>query len=152
MQLLRTIPGIGLITACTLFAAIPDIEHFQNGRGLAAWLGLVPSEHSSGYRRRLGGISKVGCPHLKPPWRSPTNWRASCSPSGSNKRAINHRPSPSNDDEAQCPRHRSSCPLSLRLRAASVSTQKENTTPLGTHPDGIHTHGSTVDNFLRQNR
>ena len=65
VQLLRTIPGIGLITACARFAAIADIEHFQNGRNLAAWLGLVPSEHSSGYRRRFGGISKVGCPHLR---------------------------------------------------------------------------------------
>lgn len=62
---LLTIPGIGLITACALVAAIPDIHQFKNGRHLAAWLGLVPSEHSSGHRRRLGAISKVGSPHLR---------------------------------------------------------------------------------------
>jgi transposase len=65
IQRLRTIPGIGLVTACALLGAIPDIQQFKNGRHLAAWLGLVPSEHSSGQRRRLGAISKVGSPDLR---------------------------------------------------------------------------------------
>lgn len=65
VQQLLSIPGIGLITACALVAAIPNIHVFKNGRHLAAWLGLVPSEHSSGNTRRLGAISKVGCPHLR---------------------------------------------------------------------------------------
>lgn len=65
VQHLLSVPGIGLISANALFAAIPDINQFKNGRHLAAWLGLVPSEHSSGNRRRLGAISKVGDPHLR---------------------------------------------------------------------------------------
>ena len=65
IQRLRTIPGIGLLIATALLAAITGLSAFKNGRQLAAWLGLVPSEHSSGQRRRLGGISKVGDGYLR---------------------------------------------------------------------------------------
>lgn len=65
IQALRTIPGVGLLTATALFAAIADIHAFRNGRQLACWLGLTPREHSSGGQRRLGRISKQGNPYLR---------------------------------------------------------------------------------------
>lgn len=65
IQALRTIPGVGLLTATALFAAIGDIRTFRNGRQLACWLGLTPREHSSGGHRRLGRISKQGDPYLR---------------------------------------------------------------------------------------
>lgn len=65
IQALRAIPGIGLLTATALFAAIGDIHAFRSGRQLACWLGLTPREHSSGGQRRLGRISKQGDPYLR---------------------------------------------------------------------------------------
>jgi transposase len=65
IQTLRTIPGIGLLTATALFAAIGDIHAFRSGRQLACWLGLTPREHSSGGHRRLGRISKQGDQYLR---------------------------------------------------------------------------------------
>lgn len=62
---LLTIPGIGLLTATALFAFIGDIHRFPSPRHLASWLGLTPREHSSGLRRRLGGISKRGDGYLR---------------------------------------------------------------------------------------
>jgi len=62
---LLTIPGIGLLTATALFAFIGDIRRFPSGRHLASWLGLTPREHSSGLKRRLGGISKRGDGYLR---------------------------------------------------------------------------------------
>jgi transposase len=59
-QRLQTIPGIGPVTATALIAAIGDVTQFKNGRHLAAWLGLVPREHSTGGQPRLLGISKRG--------------------------------------------------------------------------------------------
>jgi transposase len=59
-QRLQTIPGIGPVTATALIAAISDVTQFKNGRQLAAWLGLVPREHSPGGKPRLLGISKRG--------------------------------------------------------------------------------------------
>jgi transposase len=59
-QRLQTIPGIGPVTATALIAAIGDVTQFKNGRQLAAWLGLVPREHSTGSTSRLLGISKRG--------------------------------------------------------------------------------------------
>ena len=47
-QRLRTIPGIGPLTATALVAAVSDASAFKNGRQLAAWLGLVPRQHSTG--------------------------------------------------------------------------------------------------------
>jgi transposase len=59
-QRLQTIPGIGPVTAIALIAAIGDVTQFKNGRQLAAWLGLVPREHSTGGKPRLLGMSKRG--------------------------------------------------------------------------------------------
>jgi transposase len=57
---LATIPGVGPITATALVVAIGDIGRFRSGRHLAAYLGLVPKQHSSGGKERLGTISKRG--------------------------------------------------------------------------------------------
>jgi transposase len=59
-QRLMTIPGIGPITATALVAAVGDMGVFNNGRQFAAWLGLVPRQHSIGGQTHLLGISKRG--------------------------------------------------------------------------------------------
>jgi len=64
-QLLETIPGIGPITASALVATISDPSLFTSGRQLAAWLGLVPRQNSSGGKERLGRITKKGDPYLR---------------------------------------------------------------------------------------
>jgi len=51
-------PGIGPLTATALVATIGEAKTFHNGRQFAAWLSLVPRQHSSGGRQRLLGISK----------------------------------------------------------------------------------------------
>ena len=62
---LANIPGIGAITASAMVASIGDAQFFKNGRQLAAWLGLVPRQHSSGGKPTLLGISKRGDPYLR---------------------------------------------------------------------------------------
>ena len=63
---LMTIPGIGPKGATALLAAVgEDATLFSNGRGLAAWIGLVPRQHSTGGRDRLLGISKRGDVYLR---------------------------------------------------------------------------------------
>lgn len=62
---LEKIPGIGPITASALAASIGDAKNFDNGRQLAAWLGLVPRQHSSGGKLTLLGISKRGDTYLR---------------------------------------------------------------------------------------
>jgi transposase len=62
---LEKIPGIGPITASALVASIGDAKNFENGRQLAAWLGLVPKQHSSGGKQNLLGISKRGDTYLR---------------------------------------------------------------------------------------
>lgn len=57
---LATIPGIGPITASAIVASITDPAQFRSGRHLAAWIGLVPRQNSSGGKERQGGISKQG--------------------------------------------------------------------------------------------
>ena len=65
-QLLLSIPGVGLLTATALVAALgTDVSHFRNGRQLAAWLGLTPREYSSGQTRRLGAITRAGDRYLR---------------------------------------------------------------------------------------
>lgn len=64
-QRLLTIPGVGLLSATALVAAIGDINAFKNGRELAAWLGLVPRQHSTGGKSTLLGISKRGDTYLR---------------------------------------------------------------------------------------
>jgi transposase len=57
---LATIPGIGPITASLIAATVTDIGAFKSARHFAAWLGLVPRQHSTGGKARLGRITKVG--------------------------------------------------------------------------------------------
>jgi transposase len=64
-QRLMTIPGIGPLTATALIAAVGDVGIFKNGRQFAAWLGLVPKQHSTGGQSHLLGISKRGDSYLR---------------------------------------------------------------------------------------
>ena len=64
-QRLATIPGIGPITASALAASIADPHVFKSGRELAAWIGLVPRQTSTGGKQRLGRISKAGDHYLR---------------------------------------------------------------------------------------
>ena len=64
-QRLAKIPGIGPLTATALVASIGDAKNFHHGRELAAWLGLVPRQHSSGGKVLLLGISKRGDGYLR---------------------------------------------------------------------------------------
>jgi transposase len=64
-QRLVTIPGIGPVTATALIAAIGNGAAFRKGREFAAWIGLVPREHSTGGKQRLLGISKRGNSYLR---------------------------------------------------------------------------------------
>ncbi len=57
---LQALRGVALVSAATLVAELGDITRFTNPRQLMAYLGLVPSEHSSGSKRRQGGITKAG--------------------------------------------------------------------------------------------
>jgi len=64
-QRIATIKGVGPKTATAIVAAIGDGAEFKNGRHLAAWVGLVPRQFSSGDRKVLMGISKRGNQHLR---------------------------------------------------------------------------------------
>ena len=64
-QRLETIPGIGIIGATAIVATITDPSAFRSGRDLAAWIGLVPRQNSSGGKERLGRISKQGDRYLR---------------------------------------------------------------------------------------
>lgn len=57
---LQTMPGIGPMTAVALQAFVPDPKDFKSGRDFAAWVGLVPRQHSTGGKTRLGRTSKMG--------------------------------------------------------------------------------------------
>ena len=60
LRRLCTVPGIGPVTAGAIAAFAPDLETFDSGRNFAAWLGLVPRQHSTGGKTRLGAVSKMG--------------------------------------------------------------------------------------------
>ncbi len=64
-QRLTSIPGVGPVTATALVAAIGNGSAFRKGRDLAAWVGLVPREYSTGGKQRLLGISKQGNSYLR---------------------------------------------------------------------------------------
>lgn len=64
-QKLAKIPGIGPLTASAMVASIGDARNFKNGRQLAAWLGIVPKQHSTGGKSTLLGISKRGDTYLR---------------------------------------------------------------------------------------
>jgi transposase len=65
IERLRTIPGVGLLTATALVAFLGEVSRFPSGRHLASYLGLTPRERSSGLQRHLGRISKRGDPYLR---------------------------------------------------------------------------------------
>jgi transposase len=62
---LEEIPGIGPIVATALVAEVGDWKQFRSGRNLAAWIGLVPKQHSTGGKERLGSITKQGNRYLR---------------------------------------------------------------------------------------
>ena len=62
---LDAIPGVGPMLATALVASIADPKVFRSGRNFSAWIGLVPKQHSSGGKDRLGGISKQGDRYLR---------------------------------------------------------------------------------------
>jgi transposase len=62
---LDAIPGVGPVLATALVASIADPKAFRSGRNFSAWIGLVPKQHSSGGRDRLGSISKQGDRYLR---------------------------------------------------------------------------------------
>jgi transposase len=62
---LAEIPGVGPIVATALVAEVGDWKSFSSGRSLAAWIGLVPRQHSTGGKERLGRISKQGNRYLR---------------------------------------------------------------------------------------
>jgi transposase len=65
VALLRTHPGVGPITALAFIVTIGEIARFSGSRQLASYLGLIPSEASSGGRQKFGSISKQGSPFLR---------------------------------------------------------------------------------------
>ncbi len=70
---LMTIPGVGAIVASALVAAVGQAESFERGRDLAAWLGLVPRQFTTGGKPKLLGISKRGNTYLR---KQPDPWSA----------------------------------------------------------------------------
>jgi transposase len=62
---LMGIPGVGPVLASAFVATVPDPHAFRSGRNLAAWIGLVPRQNSSGGKERLGGITKQGNRYLR---------------------------------------------------------------------------------------
>lgn len=62
---LMEVPGVGPLVASALVACIPDPAIFRCGRNMAAWLGLVPRQNSSGGKERLGSITKAGNRYLR---------------------------------------------------------------------------------------
>jgi transposase len=56
----QTMPGVGPVTALAIETFAPDMASFRRGRDFAAWLGLVPKQHSTGGKARLGKTSKMG--------------------------------------------------------------------------------------------
>jgi len=62
---LLKVPGIGALAATALTATVGNARDFRNGRELAAWLGMVPRQHSSGGKDRLLGISKRGDKYIR---------------------------------------------------------------------------------------
>lgn len=64
-QRIAEIPGVGPLTSTAIVAAVGDAKSFRNGRHLAAWLGLIPAQSSSGGKVRLLGITKRGDKYLR---------------------------------------------------------------------------------------
>src|SRR5262245_4886596 len=64
-QRLDEIPGVGPALATALVASVADPKAFRSGRNFSAWIGLVPKQHSSGGKDKLGSISKQGDRYLR---------------------------------------------------------------------------------------
>lgn len=64
-QRLESIPGIGVMGATAIAATVTDPSQFKSGRDMAAWIGLVPKQYSTGGKERLGSISKQGDRYLR---------------------------------------------------------------------------------------
>jgi len=64
-EALQALRGVQFLAAVTLLAALGDLTRFENPRQLRSYLGLLPSEHTSGERRRQGGITKTGTSHAR---------------------------------------------------------------------------------------
>lgn len=62
---LQQLPGVGPVTASAIVAAVGDASQFKKARDFAAWLGIVPDQHSSGGKNKLGSISKRGDKYLR---------------------------------------------------------------------------------------
>ena len=62
---LSTLPGVGPVIATALVAAVDDGRHFRSGRELAAWIGLVPWQYTTGGKPRLGGIGRRANHYLR---------------------------------------------------------------------------------------
>lgn len=62
---LMEVPGVGVLTASAAVATVGRARQFRSARQMAACLGVTPREHSSGERRRLGGVTKRGDPYLR---------------------------------------------------------------------------------------
>jgi len=58
-------PGVGPVLATAVVATVADPKAFRSGRNFSAWIGIVPKQHSSGGKHRLGGISKQGDRYLR---------------------------------------------------------------------------------------
>jgi transposase len=65
VSLLQSIPGVGLFASLAWLLELPAMQHFQSDDKLASFLGLTPTESSSGRKRRLGSISKTGNPKIR---------------------------------------------------------------------------------------
>ena len=65
MSAFDDIPGVGPVLATALVASVADPKAFRSGRNFSAWIGLVPKQHSSGGKDRLGSISKQGDRYLR---------------------------------------------------------------------------------------
>jgi len=64
-ELLMTAPGVGVVVAASFVSVIDDAKRFAKAHQVESYLGLVPSEDSSGGKRRIGAISKAGNPYLR---------------------------------------------------------------------------------------
>lgn len=65
VQILQSVPGVGLMTSAAFIAVIDDIARFKSSKELASYLGLVPRESSSGGKRRMGSITQSGSETLR---------------------------------------------------------------------------------------
>lgn len=65
VQRIMEIEGLGPISASAIVTAVGDAKQFNSGRDMAAWIGLIPKQHSSGGKEKLGGISKRGDKYLR---------------------------------------------------------------------------------------